>query len=95
MGQTNRLNITLTDEVVIKFVRSKVASGAYASESDLVNQGLMALKEESEEQERWEREVVVPAYNRLMADPSSAIPIEEVERHLEERRRQRRQLKAS
>jgi hypothetical protein len=55
----------------------------------------MALKEESEEQERWEREVVVPAYNRLMADPSSAIPIEEVERHLEERRRQRRQLKAS
>ena len=93
MGQTNRLNITLTDEVVIKFVRSKVASGAYASESDLVNQGLMALKEESEERERWEREVLLPAHDRLMANPSSAIPIEQVERNLEARRRQR--LKAS
>ena len=95
MGQTNRLNITLTDEVVIKFVRSKAASGAYASESDLVNQGLMALKEESEERERWEREVLLPAHGRLMASPSSAIPIEQVEQNLEAERRLRRPSKAN
>jgi Arc/MetJ-type ribon-helix-helix transcriptional regulator len=89
------IQFTLTDEAAIEFIRRKVRSGEYASETDVVNEGVMALKDESEERERWEREVVVPAYNRLMADPSSAIPIEEVERHLEERRRQRRQLKAS
>jgi Arc/MetJ-type ribon-helix-helix transcriptional regulator len=89
------IQFTLTDEATIEFIRRKVRNGEYASETDVVNEGVMAFKEECEERERWEREVVVPAYNRLMADPSSAIPIEEVERHLEERRRQRRQLKAS
>jgi Arc/MetJ-type ribon-helix-helix transcriptional regulator len=89
------IQFTLTDEATIEFVRRKVRSGEYASETDVVNEGLMVLKQVSEEQERWEREVVVPAYNRVMADPASAIPIEEVERHLEERRLQRRQLRAS
>ena len=51
----------------------------------------MALKQESEEREHWEREVLIPAHDRLMAKPSSAIPIEQVERNLEARRRQRLQ----
>ena len=89
----SQIHFTLTDETAIEFVRGKVRSGEYASESDVIQEGLKALKEESEERERWEREVLLPAHDRLMTDPSSAIPIEQVERNLEARRRQR--LKAS
>ncbi len=89
----SQICITLTDEAAIEFIRGKVRNGEYASESDVIHEGLMALKEESEERERWEREVLLPAHDRLMAEPSSAIPIDQVERNLEARRRQR--LKAS
>jgi putative addiction module CopG family antidote len=89
----SQIRVTLTNEAAIEFVRGKVQSGEFASESDVVHEGLMALKEESDERERWEHEVLVPAHDRLMANPSSAIPIEQVERNLEARRRQR--LKAS
>jgi putative addiction module CopG family antidote len=89
----SQIHFTLTDEAAIEFIRGKVRSGEYASESDVIHEGLKALKEESEERERWEREVLLPAHDRLMANPSSAIPIEQVERNLEARRRQR--LKAS
>ena len=82
----SQMQITLTDETAIEFVRGKVRSGQYASESDVIHEGLKALKEESEERERWEREVLLPAHDRLMADPSSAIPIEQAERNLEARR---------
>jgi Arc/MetJ-type ribon-helix-helix transcriptional regulator len=89
----SQISLTITDEAAIEFVCSTVRNGEYASESDVIHEGLKALKEESEERERWEREVLLPAHDRLMADPSSAIPIEQVERNLEARRRQR--LKAS
>ena len=89
----SQIQVTLTDEAAIEFVRGKVRNGEFASESDVIHEGLKALKEESEERERWEREVLLPAHDRLMADPSSAIPIEQVEQNLEARRRQR--LKAS
>ncbi|HUD22821.1 MAG TPA: hypothetical protein VMQ60_08265 [Acidobacteriaceae bacterium] len=89
----NHLNLTITDEAAIEFVRGRVQSGEYASESDVVHEGLMALKEETDERERWEREVLLPAHDRLMANPASAIPIEQVERNLEVRRCQR--VKAS
>jgi antitoxin ParD1/3/4 len=82
----SQIRVTLTKDAAIEFVRGKVQSGEYASESDVVHEGLMALKEESDEREHWEREVLVPAHDRLMADTSSAIPIEQVEQNLEARR---------
>lgn len=89
----NPIHVTLTDEAAIEFVRRKVSSGEYASEDEVIREGLEVLRNEAEERERWEREVLMPAHDLLMADPSSAIPLEQVERNLEARRRQR--LKAS
>ena len=89
----SQIHFTLTDEAAIEFIRGKVRSGEFASESDVIHEGMMALKQASEEREHWEREVLIPAHDRLMANPSSAIPIEQVERNLEALRRQR--LKAS
>ena len=74
---------------MVEFVRSKVRSGAYASEADVIREGVDARRQEAEERERWEREVLIPAHDRLMANPSSAIPIEQVERNLKARRRAR------
>ncbi len=83
----SQIRFTLTDETAIEFVRDKVRSGEFASESDVIHEGLRALKEESDERERWEREVLLPAHDRLMANPSSAVSIDQVERNLEARRR--------
>jgi antitoxin ParD1/3/4 len=80
------IQITLSDEEAIQFVRSKVASGEYASESDVIQE---VLRQEAEERRRWEREVLMPAHDRLMADPASAIPLEQVEKNFETRRRER------
>jgi antitoxin ParD1/3/4 len=83
------LQITLSDETAIEFVRSKVQSGAYASETDVVQEGIEALRQLTEEREQREREILIPACERLMANPASAIPIEQVERNLAARRQQR------
>jgi antitoxin ParD1/3/4 len=86
MGQSHRLNITLSEEA-IQFVRGKVSSGEFASESAVILEGLDALKQETEERQRWEREVLLPAHDRLMANPSSAISLQQVERDLAAGRR--------
>ena len=83
------IHITLSDEAAIEFVRSKVSSGEYASEEEMVREGLEVLKQESAQRERWEREVLLPAYERYKADPSTGVPIEEVKRRFEARRRER------
>ncbi len=84
-----QFNITLSDAAA-EFVRDKVASGEYDSESDVISEGIEALKAEADERSRWEREVVVPSYERYLANPSSAIPLEKVVQNLEARRRERR-----
>jgi putative addiction module CopG family antidote len=84
------IQITLTDEDAIEFVRSKVASGQYASAADVVREGLDALKREVDEQERWEREILAMAHDRVLVDPGSLLSVEEVERSLEAKRRERR-----
>jgi Arc/MetJ-type ribon-helix-helix transcriptional regulator len=77
------IHVTLSDEAAIEFVRGKVSSGEYASEADVVREGIDALKQVAEERERWEREVLLPAYERYKADPSTGVPIEEVQRRVE------------
>jgi len=56
------------------FIDAKVASGAYASASEVVRAGLRALQERDEAVERWLRDEVAPAYDRMKADPKRGIP---------------------
>lgn len=92
MPQTDTLHVKLSPEA-LKFVQDKVASGEFASESDVLNESVEILMDRSEEQARWEQEVLLPAHDRFLADPSSAIPFEEVERYLEACRRERSQAR--
>ena len=52
-----------------KFIDKKVASGAYASGSEVVRAGLRALQERDAAVERWLKEEVVPVYDVMKADP--------------------------
>lgn len=60
-----------------KFIDTKVASGAYASGSEVVRAGLRALQERDAAVERWLREDVAPVYDAMTADPSRAIPVKD------------------
>ncbi|MRI56582.1 type II toxin-antitoxin system ParD family antitoxin [Methylobacterium sp. DB1607] len=60
------------------FIDAKVASGAYASASEVIRAGLRALKERDEAVERWLKEEVAPVYDAMAADPNRGIPAETV-----------------
>lgn len=85
----DHIQVTLDDPTTIELLRSKVRRGEYASEADAAREVFSAWRQEQEELERWEREVVVAAHDRVVADPSSAIPIDEVMRRLEADRAER------
>lgn len=60
------------------FIDAQVASGAYASASEVVRAGLRALQERDAAVERWLREEVAPAYDKLEASADPLPPAEEV-----------------
>ena len=73
------------------FIDNKVASGAYASGSEVVRAGLRALQERDAAVERWLTEDVARVFDAMATDPSRGIPAEEVfarlrSRHADKRR---------
>lgn len=77
MRTTQQLSITLPTEMAQK-VKAKVASGDYASESEVIREGLRALDERDAVVERWLREEVVPTYDAYKANPTDTLSLEEV-----------------
>jgi putative addiction module CopG family antidote len=77
MRSTTSLSITLPHEMA-QMVKDKVASGEYASESEVIRDGLRTLQARDAALESWLREEVVPAYEAYRADPSRVIPAEQV-----------------
>ena len=69
MRTTRQFSVTLPNEMA-DMVRNKVASGAYASESEVMRDGLRALEARDRAIERWLRQEVVPALGAMKADPS-------------------------
>lgn len=58
------------------FIDALVASGDYATASEVVRDGLRALQERKTAIERWLREEVAPTYDRMQADPARALSSE-------------------
>jgi len=61
-----------------EYIDAKVASGAYASASEVVGAGLRALQERDAAVERWLLNEVAPTYDAMKADPCRAIKAEAV-----------------
>jgi len=77
MRTTRQLSITLPNGMA-DALRQRVNSGAYASESEVVRDGLRTLFARDQVLESWLREEVVSAYDELVADPSSGVSVEDV-----------------
>jgi antitoxin ParD1/3/4 len=71
------------------YIDSLVASGTYASASEVVRAGLRALQERDAAVERWLREKVIPVYDAMEADPARGIPTEQVMASIRERHAKR------
>jgi len=72
MRTTKQMSITLPTGMA-ELVKERVASGAYASESEVVRDGLRALFAREEAIESWLRTEVVAAYDELRENPARAI----------------------
>jgi putative addiction module CopG family antidote len=86
MRTTQQFSITLPHKMA-QIVRAKVASGEYASESEVIRDGLRALQLHERALETFLREQVAPAYDAIKADPSRAVSGEKVRASLAAARR--------
>ena len=77
MRSTQQFSITLPNEMAEQ-IEKKVESGAYASVSEVVREGIRTLLDRDIALEKWLREEVVKSLEEYEADPLSAIPAEEV-----------------
>lgn len=68
MRKTQSLSITLPHDMA-KAVKQKVASGDYATESEVIREGLRALNERDAALENWLRTEGVARYDAYKRDP--------------------------
>lgn len=83
MRTTRQMSITLPNEMADQ-VKARVASGEYASESEVVREGLRALAEKDRAFEAWLRNEVVPAYDAMRAEPQRGVSADRVRGHMAE-----------
>src|SRR5271155_4151091 len=88
MRTTHPITITLPHDMAAE-VRAKVASGEYATESEVIRDGLRALQARDRAVDRWLRDDVVPAYRALKADPSRGQSLAEARAELAGRHAER------
>lgn len=63
-------------------VKAKVRAGEYASESEVIRDGLRALMARDRAVESWLHQQVGPAFDALQADPSRAVSADDVRARL-------------
>jgi putative addiction module CopG family antidote len=83
MRTTQQLSITLPNEMA-EAVKAKVEAGEYATESEVIRDGLRALLARDRAIESWLYDQVGPAYDALKADPSRAITAEQLRSRIAE-----------
>lgn len=77
MRTTQQLSITLPNEMA-DAVKSKVAAGEYATESEVIRDGLRAMLLRDRAVENWLQKEVGQAYDALKADPARAVTADQV-----------------
>lgn len=81
MRSTQRLRITLPNDLA-HALRAKVASGEFATESEVIRDALSLLFAQDRVVEIWLRERVAESYDALKADPSRGVGVATVKDHL-------------
>jgi antitoxin ParD1/3/4 len=81
MRTTQQFSITLPNEMA-DAVKSKVAAGEYATESEVIRDGLRVLMARDRAVESWLRGEVAETYDALKADRSQAVSTSQVRARL-------------
>ena len=81
MRTTQQLSITLPLEMA-EAVKAKVATGEYASESEVIRDGLRVLLARDRIVESWLREQVAPAFDAVKANPKRAVSVDAIHARL-------------
>lgn len=89
MRTTQQFSITLPLEMA-EIVERKIKSGAYASVSEVMRDGVRALLDREAAVEKWLREEVVAGHREYLADPSKGVPAEAILERIKARRAARR-----
>ncbi len=77
MRTTQPLTITLPHDM-IEMVKAKVASGEYATESEVIRDGLRTLLARDAAVEKWLHEEVAKSYDECEADATLGVPADQV-----------------
>ena len=83
MRTTQQFSITLPLEMA-DVVKSKVAAGEYATESEVIRDGLRTLIARDRAVESWLQTQVGPAYDALKAEPKRAVSLAQLRAALAE-----------
>lgn len=81
MRTTRQLSITLPNDMA-DALRQRVSSGEYASESEVIRDGLRALFARDQAVEAWLRDEVAAAYDAIVVDQSCAVTSQSVRARL-------------
>ncbi len=81
MRTTQQMSITLPNDMA-DVVKAKVRTGEYASESEVIRDGLRVLMARDRAVESWLHNQVGPAFDALKADPSRAVTVDQVRARL-------------
>ena len=84
MRSTRQMSITLPLEMAT-MVERKVATGEYASDSEVIRDGLRVLIARDRALERWLKDVVVPAHDRIVSGEERTLTASEVREQLRSR----------
>jgi antitoxin ParD1/3/4 len=77
MRNTSPISVTLPHDMAA-MVKAKVASGEYATESEVIRDGLRTLQARDAAIESWLRDEVAKSYDEYAADAGTGIPATEV-----------------
>ena len=77
MRTTQQFSITLPNEMA-DIIKTKVAAGEYATESEVIRDGLRALMARDRAVDNWLMQEVGPAYDALKANPARAVTLDQL-----------------
>lgn len=77
MRTTQQFSITLPNEMA-DIVKTKVAAGEYATESEVIRDGLRVLMARDRAVENWLSQEVGAAYDALKVNPARALTVAQV-----------------
>ena len=78
MRSTQQFSITLPNEMA-ELVKAKVATGEYATESEVIRDGLRVMIARDCAVESWLHKQVGPSLDALRANPARALSVEQVQ----------------